>query len=77
MNKAPQAQSGGARPMPGMGPGPGGRHNARLHVEKPKNAKATIFRLLRYIGRNGKLFFLLLFFMLITTLVDLLGPMLQ
>ncbi|MBQ7338015.1 MAG: ABC transporter ATP-binding protein [Clostridia bacterium] len=65
--------------MPGMGPGggPGGRNNARLHVEKPKNAKATIFRLLKYIGRNGKLFFLLLLFMLITTLTDLAGPMLQ
>ena len=76
MNRGP---TGGNRPMPGMGPGggPGGRNNARLHVEKPKNAKATIFRLLKYIGRNGKLFFLLLLFMLITTLVDLLGPMLQ
>ena len=76
MNKAPQS---GGRPMPGMGPGggPGGRNNARLHVEKPKNAKATIFRLLKYIGRNGKLFFLLLLFMLITTLTDLAGPMLQ
>ena len=62
--------------MPGMGPR-GGPMNARLHAEKPKNAKATIFRLLKYIGRNGKLFFLLLLFMLITTLVDLLGPMLQ
>ena len=76
MNKAPQS---GGRPMPGMGSGggPGGRNNARLHVEKPKNAKATIFRLLKYIGRNGKLFFLLLLFMLITTLTDLAGPMLQ
>ena len=68
------------RPMPGRpgGPmGPGGRNNARLNVEKPKNAKQTIGRLLKYIGRSGTLFMLLLLFMLITTGVDLLGPMLQ
>ena len=68
------------RPMPGRpgGPmGPGGRNSARLNVEKPKNAKQTIGRLLKYIGRSGTLFMLLLLFMLITTGVDLLGPMLQ
>ncbi|MBQ7319340.1 MAG: ABC transporter ATP-binding protein [Clostridia bacterium] len=66
--------------MPGRpgGPmGPGGRNSARLNVEKPKNAKQTIGRLLKYIGRSGTLFMLLLLFMLITTGVDLLGPMLQ
>ncbi len=73
MNKAPQ---GAPRPMPGMGPR-GGPHNARLHVEKPKNAKATIRRLLKYIGKSRSLFLMLLLFMLITTVSDLLGPMLQ
>ncbi len=72
----PTPQQTMARPLPGMG-GPGGRNSGRLNVEKPKNAKATIGRLLHYIGRNGTLFLLLLLFMLITTLVDLLGPMLQ
>lgn len=78
-NGGARPRQGGNRPMPGFGPGggPGGRNNARLHVEKPKNAKATIFRLLKYIGRNGSLFILLLIFMLITTLSDLAGPMLQ
>ena len=47
-------------PMGGpMGGPPGGRHNARLHVEKPKHAKQTIGRLLKYLGRSGTLFLLL------------------
>jgi ATP-binding cassette subfamily B protein len=51
--------------------------NARLHVEKPKNMWRTIGRLLHYIGRNGVLLAALLVFMVLTTLVDLLGPMFQ
>lgn len=68
--------------MPRMGPGagrPGGGAgpNARLHVEKPKNMRRTIGRLMHYIGRNGYLLLSLLIFMALTTLVDLFGPMLQ
>jgi ATP-binding cassette subfamily B protein len=69
---APRAAMPDIRPgRPGMGP------NARLHVEKPKNMWRTIGRLLRYIGRNGVLLAALLIFMVLTTLVDLLGPMFQ
>ena len=65
-------------PMPDIRPGrPGAGPNARMHVEKPKNMWRTIGRLLRYIGRSGYLFVALLFFMAMTTLADLFGPMLQ
>ena len=65
-------------PMPDIRPGrPGAGPNARMHVEKPKNMWRTIGRLLRYIGRSGYLFIALLFFMAMTTLADLFGPMLQ
>ena len=42
-------------PMPPMGPGgrkPGGPHGARLTMEKPKDAKNTLKKLIGYIGRN-------------------------
>jgi ATP-binding cassette subfamily B protein len=64
--------------MPDFRPGrPGAGPNARMHVEKPKQMKKTIARLLRYIGRNGVLLLALLGFMLMTTVVDLLGLMFQ
>ncbi|MBE6620788.1 MAG: ABC transporter ATP-binding protein [Ruminococcaceae bacterium] len=64
--------------MPDFRPGrPGAGPNARMNVEKPKHMRKTIARLLRYIGRNGMLLVVLLFFMLMTTVVDLLGPMFQ
>ena len=70
---------GGNRPMVhmGRGPGPGGPMGARMNVQKPKNAKKTIGRLLRYIGRNGVLLAGLLCLMLIVTLTDLFGPFFQ
>ena len=61
----------------GRGPGPGGPMGARMNVQKPKNAKKTIGRLLRYIGRNGVLLAGLLCLMLIVTLTDLFGPFFQ
>ena len=82
MNRpGPNPNSAGAPPrgpMPDIRPGrPGAGPNARMHVEKPKNMWRTIGRLLRYIGRSGYLFVALLFFMAMTTLADLFGPMLQ
>ena len=73
------APAGGNRPMVpmGRGPGPGGPMGARMNVQKPKNAKKTIGRLLRYIGRNGVLLAGLLTLMLIVTLTDLFGPFFQ
>ncbi|MBQ7321970.1 MAG: ABC transporter ATP-binding protein [Clostridia bacterium] len=61
----------------GRGPGPGGPMGARMNVQKPKNAKKTIGRLLRYIGRNGVLLAGLLCLMLVVTLTDLFGPFFQ
>ena len=70
----------GERPMihiGGRGPGPGGPMGARMNVQKPKNARRTIGRLFRYIGRNGTLLVLLLTLMVVVTLTDLFGPFFQ
>ena len=64
--------------MPDIRPGrPGAGPGARMSVEKPKNMWRTIGRLFRYIGRNGLLLAALLVFMMLTTVVDLFGPMFQ
>lgn len=62
---------------PGPGHGPGGPMSGRMAVEKPKNAKRTISRLLRYIGKSKVALISLLIIMLIITAFELLGPMLQ
>ena len=62
------------RPGPGGG---GGRHGAMLTMEKPKNAKKTLGRLVKYIGTNKYLFFTLLFFTFVVTILQLVGPYLQ
>ena len=79
MNNATRPSQGrGIGAMPDFRPGrPGAGPNARLHAEKPKNARRTVGRLLHYIGRNGILLVALLLFMTLTTLVDLFGPMFQ
>ncbi|MBR6101224.1 MAG: ABC transporter ATP-binding protein [Ruminococcus sp.] len=69
-------------PMPPMGPGgkgrgPAGPHSARITAEKPKNARRTLSKLLRYIGRSKYLFFALLGVMLLITVMNLLAPMIQ
>ncbi len=68
-------------PMPPLelrpGRGPGGPMSARLHAEKPKNAKKTLARLLGYIGRSRFLLLWLIFIMVAVTLADLFGPRLQ
>lgn len=69
-------------PMPpmadaGKGRGPAGPHSARLNAEKPKNARRTLGKLLRYIGRSKYLFFALLGVMLLITVMNLLGPKIQ
>lgn len=78
-NGANRGAPAGNRPMVpmGRGPGPGGPMGARMNVQKPKNAKKTIGRLLRYIGRNGVLLVGLLCLMLTVTLTDLFGPFFQ
>lgn len=67
-------------PMPPMGPGgrkPGGPHGARLTMEKPKDARNTLKKLIGYIGRNRYLFFALIGVMLIITLLNLAAPSIQ
>lgn len=69
-------------PMPPMGPGgpkkgPGGPHGAILTAEKPKDAKATLKKLIAYIGKNKYLFFGLIGVMLIITVLGLAAPSLQ
>lgn len=67
-------------PMSPMGPGgrkPGGPHGARLTMEKPKDAKNTLKKLIGYIGRNRYLFFALIGVMLIITLLNLAAPSIQ
>jgi ATP-binding cassette subfamily B protein len=80
MNR-PHPNSQNTRPtaaMPDIRPGrPGAGPGARMSVEKPKNMWRTIGRLFRYIGRNGLLLAALLVFMMLTTVVDLFGPMFQ
>ena len=75
-SKAPE----GNRPviqLGGRGPGPGGPMGARMNVQKPKNAKQTIGRLLHYIGRSSMLLVALLALMMVVTVTDLFGPFFQ
>ncbi len=53
------------------GPGP------QMIVEKPKNMKATLLRLIRYIGKNRRSFFTLLVVTLLITATNLIAPALQ
>ncbi len=80
MNNGNKSAPAGNRPFVPMGgrggPG-GGPMGARMNVQKPKNTKKTIARLLRYIGRNGVLLVGLLGLMLVVTLTDLFGPFFQ
>lgn len=70
-------------PLPPIGPnskaqqGPGGRHSARVNAEKPKNARETLSKLLRYIGRNKYIFFGLIAVMLAITGLNLAAPSIQ
>ena len=75
---------GGAAGLPPMGPGgrPGGGRQggpigARVNREKPKNAKKSLLRLLKYIGHSRMLIILLTVVMIAVTLTDLAGPALQ
>ena len=59
-----------------MGPGPGRGHNFK-EKEKPKDLKATLKKLSRYIGYNKKLFISSLVVILIVTVLNLITPVLQ
>ena len=55
--------------------GPGGPRN--MIREKPKNVRATLGKLLKYIGKNKYSVILIIVTTIITTLLNLLGPTLQ
>lgn len=64
--------------MPGpRGGGPGSREAALMNREKPHNARETLGKLMKYIGRNKYLFFALLAVMLLITLLGLAAPKIQ
>ena len=62
---------------PGRPGGGGGPHMSRLTKEKPKNMGKTLGRLMGYIGRSRYILILLLAITLLTSFIDLLGPLLQ
>ena len=70
-------QRGPQIPRPGPGGRGGGPMSGRLNKEKPKNARKTISRLFRYIGKSGTLLVYLLAIMVCVTVIDLLGPFFQ
>ena len=63
--------------MPPMGPRRGGGPRHGMPGEKPKNIKATIVKLLKYIGKSKYQLIALIVIMLITTGLSLIGPALQ
>ena len=65
-----------SKPMNRPGGGPG-RHHGRVFVEKPKDFKGTIGKIFRYINYNKGLFIILMVIMLLSTLGNLLSPVLQ
>lgn len=62
----------------GRGPGgPGGPHGMGMPHEKPKNVKATLGRILFYIGKNRSLLIGMLAVMLLATVLNIVAPSLQ
>ena len=66
---------------PQMGrPGMGGGHRRgphNIYVEKPKNLKGTLKKLMVYVGYKKTLFISLMIIMLVTTVLNLLSPVIQ
>lgn len=81
MNNSPKKNTGTGNfvidPRGRGGPGRGGPMAGRMNVQKPKNAKRTVARLLRYIGKSRALLISLLVIMAVITALELLGPMMQ
>ncbi len=65
------------RPNPTMQAMRPGRRGPVMQVEKPKDMKGTLRRLIGYIGRNRRTFFTLLTVTLLITSTNLLAPALQ
>ncbi len=77
MNNNQKPQTNNMPPLR-MGQGGGrGPMGARVNGEKPKNAKKTLVRLLKYIGKSKALIITLIIIMAVVTVTDLAGPALQ
>lgn len=59
------------------GPGPGRGPRGMMIIEKPKDGKKTLVRLLKYIGANKYLFIMLIVMALLVSALTLIGPYLQ
>ena len=70
-------ERGGQPPVIELGPRRGGGPGARMSMQKPKNTKRTVMRLLRYIGKSKTVLILLVLIMLAVTAADLAGPYFQ
>lgn len=75
-NNRPNQNNQPSRPMgrPGGGPGRGPRN---VFVEKPKDFKGTIVKLVKYINYKKGLFIALMLIMVVMTVLSLLSPILQ
>ena len=62
---------------PMMGRGPGGRGRDFSIKQKPKDLKATLNKLIRYISFNKNLFIISISTLLITAILNLIAPILQ
>lgn len=58
-------------------PGGGPNHMARVMGEKPKNTKVTVLRLIKYIGSNKKLFFIILSVICVSSCISIIAPLIQ
>ncbi len=74
-NGRPQANR-DIRQAAGMRRGPGGPRGPMV-IEKPKDTKGTLVKLVRYIGKSKYIVLALIGVMIITTLLNLAGPALQ
>lgn len=61
----------------GPGRGPGHGPPGMMPGEKPKNLKATLGRILSYIGKNRRLIIAMLAVMLLATLLNIIAPTIQ
>ncbi|MGN0649786.1 MAG: ABC transporter ATP-binding protein [Oscillospiraceae bacterium] len=59
---------------PGRGHGPGGPHGMGMPKEKPKNTRAVLARIIRYIGKSKGLLFGMLGVMILATVLNVLSP---
>ena len=63
--------------VPGRGPGGGPGMRGPLEVEKPKDSKNTLKRLLKYLGASKYMLIALVIFVILTSLTQLAGPVFQ